>query len=176
MESPSQASQTFEESSDNFAELHHTLCSCQMWALLSLKQHKQKTGHNLVQWPVKLNVRRCARRNLVLRLPWSFEVGFQSPLQSFSGLWINCTCTSASKQFLILWVNNFFKVFLAWGMAVCPAVIDSYWSKLRIPCWAADSSITDPFFFVVRPVWPHSVMVLPCKLIIGRLKYLEHPI
>lgn len=63
-QSPSQASQTFEESSDNFAELHHTLSSCQTWALLSLKQYREKTGHNLVQWPVKLNVRRCERNNL----------------------------------------------------------------------------------------------------------------
>lgn len=47
-----------------FCELHHTLCICQTWALLSLKQNKQNTGQNLVQWPVKLNVRRCARSNL----------------------------------------------------------------------------------------------------------------
>lgn len=48
-ESPSPASQTFEESSDNFAELHH---SCQTWALLSLKQHKQNTAQcsDLSNW------------------------------------------------------------------------------------------------------------------------------
>lgn len=75
-ESLSQASQTFEDSSDNFAELHHTLCSCQTWAWLSLRQHKQNTGHNLVRWPVKLNERRCARSNLGSN--WVLKLDFKA--------------------------------------------------------------------------------------------------
>jgi len=118
-EIPSQASQTFQESSDNFAELHHSLCSCQTWALHSIMQHKQKTGHNWsVHWPVKLNVRRCARGKW-LRLHLGFGDGFQSPLHSFSGLWIYCTCASAWASFLLFSADNNFKIF-SWGMVMRP--------------------------------------------------------
>lgn len=72
--------QSSQERSKNFAELCHSLCSYETWTLGSIKEHKQKTEHN-----------------------WSMhQTGcwFKSPLNSFSGRWTYCTCTSIISQFL----------------------------------------------------------------------------
>lgn len=106
-EIPSQAGQTFQESSDNIAELHRSLCSCQTWALCSIKQHKQKAGHNRsVHRPVKLNVRRCARSSL--GSVWVLEMGSKahcilSVAFGFTYLYFSISIISYTFSRQLLW-------------------------------------------------------------------------